>query len=94
MSSAYVGVEACGQSASTWGGRVHWAIRLWSAGMGRRNTWWRAIGSGCGSNGAAAVRQELERLAAQYRRDERLTWLCWCAPLPCHADVVREAVLA
>jgi Domain of unknown function (DUF4326) len=41
-----------------------------------------------------AVRQELERLAAKYRRDGRLTLLCWCAPLPCHADVVREAVLA
>jgi hypothetical protein len=41
-----------------------------------------------------AVWQELERLAAQYRRDGPLTLLCWCAPLPCHADVVREAVLA
>jgi len=41
-----------------------------------------------------AVRQELERLAAKYRRDGRLTLLCWCAPRPCHADVVREAVLA
>ena len=41
-----------------------------------------------------AVRQELERLAAKYRRDGQLTLLCWCAPLPCHADVMREAVLA
>jgi Domain of unknown function (DUF4326) len=41
-----------------------------------------------------AVRQELERLVAKYRRDGQLTLLCWCAPLPCHADVVREAVLA
>jgi Domain of unknown function (DUF4326) len=40
------------------------------------------------------VRRELERLAAQYRRDGPLTLRCWCAPLPCHADVVREAVLA
>ena len=40
------------------------------------------------------VRQELERLAAKYRRDGRLTLLCWCAPRPCHADVIREAVLA
>ena len=40
-----------------------------------------------------AVRQELERLAAKYRRDGRLTLLCWCAPLPCHADVIREAVV-
>jgi hypothetical protein len=40
------------------------------------------------------VRRELECLAAKYRRDGQLTLLCWCAPLPCHADVVREAVLA
>ena len=41
-----------------------------------------------------AVRQDLERLVAKYRRDGRLTLLCWCAPLPCHADVIRETVLA
>jgi hypothetical protein len=41
-----------------------------------------------------AVRRELERLAATYRRDGQLTLRCWCAPRPCHADVVREAVLA
>jgi hypothetical protein len=40
-----------------------------------------------------AVRQALERLAAQYRRDGQLTLRCWCAPRPCHADVIREAVL-
>jgi hypothetical protein len=40
-----------------------------------------------------AVRQELERLAAKYRRDGQLTLRCWCAPRPCHADVIREAVL-
>ena len=40
-----------------------------------------------------AVRQELERLATTYQRDGQLTLLCWCAPLPCHADVIREAVL-
>ena len=39
------------------------------------------------------VRQELERLAATYRRNGQLTLLCWCAPLPCHSDVIREAVL-
>jgi hypothetical protein len=27
-------------------------------------------------------------------RDGRLTLLCWCAARPCHADVIREAVLA
>ena len=41
-----------------------------------------------------AARRELERLAAKYQRDRQLTLLCWCAPLPCHADVVREAVVA
>jgi hypothetical protein len=40
-----------------------------------------------------AVRQELERLAAKYQRDGRLTLLCWCTPRLCHADVIREAVV-
>jgi hypothetical protein len=39
------------------------------------------------------VRAELERLAAQYQREGQLTLLCWCAPLPCHAEVIRDAVL-
>jgi hypothetical protein len=40
-----------------------------------------------------AVRSQLERLAAKDRRDGQLILLCWCAPLPCHADVIRKAVL-
>ena len=40
-----------------------------------------------------AARQALERLAATYQRDGRLTWRCWCAPRLCHADVIREAVV-
>jgi hypothetical protein len=36
--------------------------------------------------------RELRRLLAQARFGE-LELLCWCAPLPCHAVVVRGAVL-
>ena len=35
---------------------------------------------------------ELRRLLAQARSGE-LELLCWCAPLPCHAEVVRSALL-
>lgn len=35
---------------------------------------------------------ELRRLLAQAQSGE-LELLCWCAPLPCHADVVRSALL-
>jgi hypothetical protein len=34
------------------------------------------------------VTNELSRLAAKFRADERLVLLCWCAPKPCHGDVV------
>jgi hypothetical protein len=35
---------------------------------------------------------ELRRLLAQARSGE-LELLCWCHPLPCHAEVVRSALL-
>ncbi len=35
---------------------------------------------------------ELRRLLAQARSGE-LELLCWCAPLPCHPEVVRSALL-
>ncbi len=35
---------------------------------------------------------ELRRLLALARSGE-LELLCWCAPLPCHAEVVRSALL-
>ncbi|MFN6339140.1 MAG: DUF4326 domain-containing protein [Cyanobacteriota bacterium] len=36
--------------------------------------------------------RELRRLLEQARAGE-LELLCWCHPLPCHAEVVRGAVL-
>ena len=36
--------------------------------------------------------RELRRLLEQAREGE-LELLCWCHPLPCHAEVVRGAVL-
>jgi hypothetical protein len=35
---------------------------------------------------------ELRRLVAKARAGD-LELLCWCAPLPCHAEVVRSAML-
>ena len=41
----------------------------------------------------SAQRQELERLLAQAQAQAGpLELLCWCAPLACHAEVIRSAL--
>ncbi len=37
------------------------------------------------------VYAELTRLAESARRGD-LTLLCWCAPKPCHGDIVKRAI--
>jgi hypothetical protein len=44
--------------------------------------------------GDPRVSRELERLARLARERGQLTLVCWCAPQPCHADVIREFLLA
>ena len=39
------------------------------------------------------VRAALLQLARRYQEQGEITLLCWCAPRPCHAEVIREAVL-
>lgn len=36
--------------------------------------------------------QEVLKLAHRVAAGESLALECWCAPLPCHADVIRSAV--
>ena len=88
----YAGVGACGESV----GRPSASGNPFVVGrdgtqehvVARYRLWlrqqWRRGG---------AVRQALKQLAATYRRDGQLTLLCWCTPQPCHADVIREAML-
>jgi len=38
-------------------------------------------------------RIELERLAAMHKRGEDIVLVCWCAPLRCHAEVIRDAIM-
>ena len=40
------------------------------------------------------MRLEFERLVALYRQHGKLGLFCWCAPLPCHGDVIRDMILA
>ena len=40
-----------------------------------------------------AVRRALRTLAMRYLTEGTLTLICWCAPQPCHAEVIRDAVL-
>ena len=37
--------------------------------------------------------QELERLCQLYRDSGELTLICWCAPKPCHAQIIRAKIL-
>jgi len=39
------------------------------------------------------VYQELIRLLNVYRKNGELSLLCCCAPLPCHAEVIRSCLL-
>jgi len=39
-----------------------------------------------------AVKNELLRLAEKYQRNGELVLVCYCAPLPCHADVIKAAI--
>lgn len=32
-------------------------------------------------------------LVDHYRKEGEMTLICWCAPLQCHAEVIREFVL-
>ena len=42
--------------------------------------------------GNPEVLQELRRLLTLARRPEGVTLLCWCAPKPCHGQVVARAL--
>lgn len=39
-----------------------------------------------------AVQAELNKLVALVKQSNTLELECWCAPLPCHGDVVAEAI--
>jgi len=40
-----------------------------------------------------AITAELARIADTVKRGETVRLGCWCNPLACHADVIRQAVL-
>lgn len=40
----------------------------------------------------SAAAQEIKRLAAMHRAGQPIVLACWCAPRPCHGDVVAEFV--
>ena len=43
---------------------------------------------------ASAAACEMARLHAILEERGELTLVCWCAPLPCHGDVIRERLLS
>ena len=38
------------------------------------------------------VIEEGRRLRGLYKRGEHITLMCWCHPLPCHADVIKKVI--
>lgn len=38
------------------------------------------------------ISQELRRIAAFVRCGANVALDCWCAPLPCHGDVIKEEI--
>jgi|GEM_PF-687854 len=53
----------------------------------------RDVRAGQGSYHQQQMVDELRRLLAIYRDTGRLVLACWCAPEPCHADVIAAAVV-
>ncbi len=43
--------------------------------------------------GVRPARAELDRLRALLAEHGRLTLVCYCVPLPCHAEVIRDHLL-
>lgn len=43
--------------------------------------------------GRTACADELHRLTEQAQQGD-ITLVCWCAPLPCHADVIKAKIEA
>lgn len=41
-------------------------------------------------SGSAAL--EFNALLQQHKAGKDLTLVCWCAPLPCHGDVIKHAL--
>lgn len=37
-------------------------------------------------------RRELKRLALIHKTNGHLVLICWCSPLPCHAEVIKRAI--
>ena len=39
-----------------------------------------------------SVADEMSRLIKIYKQEDCLTLICWCSPLPCHADVIARYI--
>lgn len=53
----------------------------------------RAVAGGVGDLAQQQAVAELERLRDLLAEGGRLTLVCWCAPHPCHADVIAAAII-
>ncbi len=55
---------------------------------------WRALNNKpCLRLNGPAAKQELSRISQLAQPNKTITLFCWCAPEPCHCDVIRAALL-
>ena len=44
-------------------------------------------------NPAGRTAQELRKLINEHETNRLLNLVCWCAPLACHGDVIKQAII-
>ncbi len=55
---------------------------------------WRALNDKpCSRLSGQAAKKEILRLAQLVQAGNPISLFCWCAPLPCHCDVIRAAII-
>jgi hypothetical protein len=65
------------------------AYRFWLRRMYKAGRWHQAHGI---ESYQRLVYEELMKLVEMYRRGEDIILICWCAPLTCHGDVIKDAI--
>lgn len=89
----YVGRRCAGWSASALGNPFHRNGGAAGQTLPAFRAWlWQEIRRGQAGEPSAAY-AELCALARQVAAGEPVVLGCWCKPAPCHADIVRSAVL-
>jgi uncharacterized protein DUF4326 len=81
----YIGHQTAERAASRLGNP--YTIKEYTDTIGLYRRWlWRRLQSD------TPQRREIERLAQMHRSRQDFLLGCWCAPVPCHGEVVKAAI--